>query len=389
MFLRIIVASALLLQLSACQTIEQRSEQVEKVPLPNLKNELVLERLWQTDAGSGSKPWLRLNLAENKAALFTADETGRVFGLDKAQGKKIWQYKACDKKQRQITSGPAADQETVVFASRDVSLSALSVLDGNLKWNQKLAAEVLAPGLVHEGLIYVVTLDSAITALKATDGRVVWKHVGLAPALQLRRAAQPIIVGDQLIVGLANGHLISFQAKTGLINWDKEVAFPKGDLETDRMVDIAANPIYRDGKIFVSAYRGATKALNLKTGDTLWGRSDISTYSSLGAHGNSVLVSDLRGNIWSLDAKNGETQWKQNALQGRIFSPAAYLESQKVWVLGDNEGYLHALDQKGGFLARWKLDSKGIEASPILDQGLLYVLGRSGNVYALQISKSS
>lgn len=389
---------AFVLNLAACQTLEHRSERVQKTKAPVLVNRLQLKTVWKKSTGTVSKPWLRLPLAENKQTLFSIGEKGLLVAVDKKTGQKKWERQIPFSKQslsnknnkndKFITAGPAADANLVVVASRNGQIHGLSAKTGQIQWSNHLLAESLANPLIAGDCVCVVSLDSAVHALSAKDGRILWKQVGIAPSIQLRRAAQPQLIDSQIVVGLANGTLTSFNAKTGLINWEKEISEPKGDADTDRMVDIAADFVYspqHPERLFVSAYQGTIQALSSETGEKLWERSDLSTYSSLGVNRSSLLIADLQGRISSLSVQDGKTQWQQTALMGRIFSPPLYLEKLQVWVLGDDEGYLQALSTKGELLARWQLGSQGIEAAPIVDGDLLFVLTRAGLVHALQL----
>ena len=54
--------------------------------------------------------------------------------------------------------------------------------------------------------------------------------------------------------------------------------------------------------------------------------------------------------------------------------------------MGDDQGYLHILAQSDGrFVGRRKLDGKGLRSSMTAEDGVLYVLGNSGSLHALEI----
>lgn len=109
----------------------------------------------------------------------------------------------------------------------------------------------------------------------------------------------------------------------------------------------------------------------------------MSSYSGLAIAKNVVFVSGARGEIFAVDRQKGDILWKQEALQGRRLSAPAVIGNQVV--VGDDEGNLHWLSQsEGAFIARTKVDSKGIDANPIVFDDKIYILGRGGKVAVYQ-----
>ena len=89
--------------------------------------------------------------------------------------------------------------------------------------------------------------------------------------------------------------------------------------------------------------------------------------------------------VVAIDQRTSEVVWRQEGLQRRkLSSPAAF---SNYLVVGDDEGYLHVLAQSDGrFLARRKLDGKGIRSGMAVAEGrTLYALTNSGDLHALEI----
>jgi outer membrane protein assembly factor BamB len=98
-----------------------------------------------------------------------------------------------------------------------------------------------------------------------------------------------------------------------------------------------------------------------------------------------VYLADAKGSVMALDNTSGSTVWKNDQLFMRgVTTPYAL---GNFVVVGDFEGYLHALNREDGhFVARIQLDGGAIKAAPIeMDDGLL-VQTRDGELYSLSIS---
>ena len=126
------------------------------------------------------------------------------------------------------------------------------------------------------------------------------------------------------------------------------------------------------------------KALRRADGAPLW-QHEISSYLDLASGYGHIYAVDEADHVVAIDQQTSEVVWRQEGLQRRkLSSPAAF---SNYLVVGDDEGYLHVLAQSDGrFLARRKLDGKGIRSGmAVADGRTLYVLTNSGALHALEI----
>lgn len=132
------------------------------------------------------------------------------------------------------------------------------------------------------------------------------------------------------------------------------------------------------------AFQGRVACFDPAQGGPLWNR-DIASDKGMMLLRKYLYLADANGVVMALDKSNGSTLWKNEQLSLRNTSqPYAY---SNYVVVGDYEGYLHALDREDGhFVARTKLDGSPILGSPLeLDDGML-VQTRDGNLYALKLN---
>ena len=160
--------------------------------------------------------------------------------------------------------------------------------------------------------------------------------------------------------------------------WEKEIAISKGRSDIQRMVDVNADPIVVGKTVYAVGYQGRVVALDLDTGTSLWER-DLSSFSGLAVNTTSVFVSDTAGIVWAFKRNSGELLWKQEGLSGRALTAPVVMNDEIV--IADEEGYLHWLSETdGSFTGRVRVDSQGIEATPMVVEGYLSVLSRSGKI---------
>lgn len=368
-----------ILLLMGCNSIEHRSEAVPKQPLPKLSQTKNPELLWTRAFGRGDiKNDVKLRLAVTNDSVINADGEGNLFAVDRQTGNLKWRVQT----KSALSAGPTVLQQTILLGTREGTVCAYHLEDGRFLWQTPLTGEVLAAPKGHHNTVYVKTQDGQVSALNLADGKVIWRYGLHLPPVVLRHSSSPVVTPEHVLVGFPNGRLIAIHRSNGAINWEKDIALPKGRSDIQRMTDISADPLVVNHTVYAVSYQGRLVALSEKEGNSLW-EQDMSSYSGLEFNARKLFVADAKGNLFAIDNKNGQILWKQSVLQGRRLSkPVCFQDSI---VVGDEEGHLHWLSMADGrYLNRMLIDSKGIEAPPVYQDNKLYVLGRGGKIAVLK-----
>jgi outer membrane protein assembly factor BamB len=315
-------------------------------------------------------------------------QTMKVFGLDAATGKILWEQTAYDgpvadgrhRKSSFASATPVTDGRTVFVFFGTEGLYAYG-FDGALKWKQDLG-EIRTLGLgyatspVLSGGVVIVQCDedngekSFIAAFDKATGKEVWRQARKVQSSW----ATPVIVGGALITGGAE-FTIAYDPATG-----KELWRTKG-VESNAI----PSPVYGHGMVYMTAGYPAKTVLALKGGDVAW------TYARGTAYVTSpILVGDLlylstdRGILTALDAKTGEVRYEG----GRVPVPATFTASMVAFgdkILQSSEDGDVFVIQAGPehkVVATNKL-GEPIFASPALSNGVIYIRGEK-NLYAIK-----
>jgi len=186
-----------------------------------------------------------------------------------------------------------------------------------------------------------------------------------------------------VICGFASGKLVALNLADGKLIWEVSLASPHGRSELERMVDIAGDPLVRDGVAYVTTYQADLSAVDVKTGVVLW-RRELSSYAGLGGDWRELYVTDVADHVWAINPRNGSSSWRQEKLHGRKLTAPAVIGDYVV--VGDFEGYLHWLARDDGhMLARVRVDRAGISATPLVVDDSVYVYGNGGELVALSV----
>lgn len=279
--------------------------------------------------------------AVNKTAVYVAERNGTVSKLDINTGKTLWRKKT----DFRFSAGPVLGDNTLYAGTSKAIVVAMSAETGKIKWQQDVSSEILVPPLIKNDHLFVRTNDGKVFGLRARDGKIFWSYDRNVPALTLRGNSPLLAFEDNVIVGFANGRLISLSMLDGKTNWETAISLPKGRTELERIVDIDGELSEKNGILYVSSFNGKTAAVDARSGSIIWTR-DLP--SNLGAmiDDKNVYLTDARGQIWALDKNSGSTLWKQDKLEGRANTRPLIFDNKLV--VGDVMGELYWLSLSDG-----------------------------------------
>ncbi len=374
-------------------------EKLKPAELERFSAEVDIQRLWRGSVGEGlGRKYLRLEPAIVADAVFTADAYGVVEARDRFSGKKRWRSRigeveegffhigVMDRRDPSfVTGGVGSGGGMIMLGTTAGEVVALNAADGVEVWRAEVGSEVLAPPVYGDDLVFVQTVDGRLLALEASNGEFRWSFDNQVPVLTLRGTAAPVFHEQGVVIaGFASGKVSAIRADSGEPIWEHRVMLPEGRSELDRMVDVDSRPLILGASLYTVSYQGRLKSLRLGDGSPLW-EKEVSSYLDLAQGYGQLYVINDQDEVEAIDLESAESVWTQEKLfRRKLSNPVAY---SNYVLVGDEEGYLHVLAQSDGrFLARKKIDSKGIRSGPIVADEVVYILGNSGSITALEIA---
>jgi outer membrane protein assembly factor BamB len=331
--------------------------------------------LWKDSVGD-SRPFV-FAPAVDDGVVYAASAKGRVKAFGE-NGRELWE---ADTK-RKLSGGVGANGGFVLVGTNKGEVLALD-RNGEVRWIAQVSTEVLAPPAYADGLVVARSGDGRIYALDGSTGKRKWVYQRSTPALTLRSFAGTLLDGGAVFAGFPGGKLVALNLQTGVLGWEATVAQPRGATELERVADVTSLPVLGGREICAVAFQGRVACFDASRGTPVWTR-DVSSIGGLAVSGNVVYVSDDRGAVIALDKNSGSSLWKQDKLlERRTSAPLVYGD---YVVVGDFEGYVHALNRDdGSFAARISTDGSGIATAPVaLERGIL-VQTRKGGLYAIAL----
>jgi outer membrane protein assembly factor BamB len=382
--MRLISILLLSLLLTGCGTMgifSDESTELQPEPLTEFTLEFTPTIVWKASTGEGAKnQYSDLSIWLDNEFLYTIDYEGRLSKFAAMTGDKQWSVGI----DAPIFTGVGGNSELVFVGSQEGEVFALNKTDGQLVWQQNVSSEVLAQPKANSSVVVIRTSDGRLTGLSTETGTKLWSYQRAVPLLSLRGAGTPVIADDKVIAGYASGKLIALSINDGKVVWEKNVAIPSGRTELERIVDVDATPVVKNGVVYAVSYQGKVAALSLDTGDIYWSREMSSKAGLDVAAGDSLFITDDSSYIWAIQDGSGDTLWRQTRLLRRNTTAPAI--AGDAVILGDIEGYIHWLSRSDGrFVSRIQVADSAIVSQPIVNGELVYVLATDGTITALRI----
>ncbi len=378
--LRMIGLLAAMLLSSSCGIFGDEEEKLEPKELLKLTNTLNIKKLWSSKVG-GSAEFLLVGLrpATDGSNIYAASQDGNVIAVDAVSGKQRWKIKL----EIELSAGPGVGEGAVAVASKNGNVILLDAKTGVETWRVFVGGETLAQPLISEGVVIAQTIDNRLRALSLFDGKQKWELEQSVPALTMRGASSPVLVGGNVIAGFDNGRLLAVDLESGDIEWDSMLSMPTGRSDLDRLADVDGSIASVGQDIYAAGYQGRVTSLAAESGQVLWAR-EISTQVGVSADWNSVYTTREDGELVAMSRNNGAEIWRNDDLLRR--DPTLPMPFHTAVVVGDFEGYLHFFSSiDGTAVARMRLGRKAISNYPLVVANTLYVQSDDGTLAAFTV----
>ena len=183
----------------------------------------------------------RPTLSGGRVFFTTTDDT--VYALDAGTGKWLWHYRRRSAPSSTIygASAPLVDGNEILAGLSDGYLVALSVQEGQIKWERKLHqgskfTDVDAHPVLDGGVVYIPSYDGALYALKRQGGEVVWRF-------DAGGSKQVVVDGDNLFLPSSDGTIYALQKNSAKVLWKFEMdgGVPTHAVLTDRYLIVGSS----------------------------------------------------------------------------------------------------------------------------------------------------
>jgi outer membrane protein assembly factor BamB len=241
---------------------------------------------------------------------------------------------------------------------------------------------------VHDGIIYVGTVDGRVMAINSSNQSKQWDFTITPPTTIY---TTPIVDGNLVYISTYSGEVYALSIDDGESIW---VYPPKGG---GYIGAIVGSPVVVNGTMYITSSDSMVYALDTTDGDLKWkseildeeGKRHEKLWTSPVVHNGAVYVSTFDGHIYALSLETGELlNWSFASEAGFASSPVIY---QDTIFLGSFDRYLYAI-KIGSDIPIWKFPREKpagnwFWASPLVSEGVVYAGCLDGKLYAIDAER--
>jgi outer membrane protein assembly factor BamB len=322
-------------------------------------------------------------------SIIVGTRDGYLRSLSPRDGAVEWEFKT----RGSFYAGPTIVDGVVYVAGSDGFLRALTAASGKELWHWQAGEELVTAPVVVGERVLVASQAETVFAVEARSGKWQWQYRRDAPpGFTVRGAARPQVVGDQVLTGFADGHLVSLGLGDGVARWEQKLS-----VSGQQFLDVDTAPVAGGSEVvYVASYRDGVYALSAKGGDVLWNtaRPGITSLVKTGE----VLYATGDGALSAVETQQGRTLWtldlSERTPKGRTGNSGRAPIFTRGLVLVPTSTALVFVDPTSvSVKVAWN-PGRGVTATPVRSSSRrfgnrLYVLSNLGTLFALQLAGSA
>ncbi|MFB6373471.1 MAG: PQQ-binding-like beta-propeller repeat protein [Bradymonadaceae bacterium] len=310
----------------------------------------------------------------DRRELFVGSDSGWLYRMRAGDGEIRWEREL----NGPIHATPVATASHVYVGTLHGDFYAINRQSGETDWKIDNSRAIESDAAVGGGLVFYTTNAGQLVALDEASGEKTWTYNRDIPKeFTVKGSGTPVVVGNTVYCGFADGTVAALDATTGRINWEANVA---GDVNEFTDVDLPV--IVRGDRVYDVSYGAGITALDRKTGEAVWSR-EYENISSASFAEDRFYLTIATGRVIALDAEGGTGIWgfkMSNNQPVDIKAAGSYL------FVSTGNGPLYILDRSTGYpLRKWR-PSPGVNAGVTFSKRAGYMLSNKGYLYSFRLA---
>jgi len=351
-------------------------------------------RVWSAPIGSASDRRHRITADPVVAGgiVYTLDSLSTVTATTTGGGR-VWStgLRPARESGDSVSGGGLAYEGGRVFATTGYGeLVALDARTGGVAWRQRVNAPIAGSPTVANGIVYVVGRDASGWAVRASDGKVMWRVFGNDGMAGVMGGGAPAVAGGTAVFPYSTGQLVGVDTSNGAQLWAADVAGSRLGRSISLFREMTGDPVIVGNTVYSGTSSGRVGAYDLESGLMKWEAPEGASSPVL-AVGNSVFLVNDQAQLLRLDAANGGRVWAQKLpyftkqivrKQGKVWNHYGPVLAGNRLYLASSDGYLRVFDPASGALIGQAEIPGGAAAAPAVAGQTLYVVTHDGQLIA-------
>lgn len=318
--------------------IDKRSRKIDFLNIAWAKN-------LDPSYSSGNRPIGFSSPTIHDDVVYVGSLSGKFYAFNAQTGAKIWMQ---DEKQP-LNAKASIFKDSIIYGSMYGRLFSRDVLTSKINYSIDLGAPIESAPLVYDGKLFIHLRNHKIVALDAESGKIFWTYQRSIPfKITLQKVSRPMAYKNKIIVGFADGFLVSLTQLEGVVAWETQLS------KASKFVDVDLTPMIFNNRIVAGSAAGKLSFLNPETGFITKAINIIAGHTPVKI-GNELFVGSIFGEVYRLD-KSGEIKAKKKISDNAISSIVSWKDNIAISTMGPKLYVLSPYDLKD--LQNWSLGTE-------------------------------
>ena len=223
-----------------------------------------------------------------------------------------------------------------------------------------------------------MTTSREVYALETYSGAEKWATPvrGFEKKITMRGNSPVVVAGERLVVGFADGVVVSLSRSDGHIVWQEDLS--QEDVFAE---DVDASVVVDGSSLYVAGYFGSLVKMERDSGHIVW-RKEVSSGTDMAMDGDTLYLGTVKGTVAAFDKRTGNRRWEAPLASGITSAP---LLVGPYLVVGTEENRAYVLDRDNGSLLQKFAVSSGFVTEGVSQDSRVYLLSSSAQLYALSV----
>lgn len=189
--------------------------------------------------------------------VYMGSMSGVMSAYDVESGRVLWSFD-----EKTPLGGPVEFfKDHVAYGGLNGRLFVRHYLTGEMKYAIDLGAPIESAPYFYQDRMLVYLRGHQVVHLDAETGKILWVYKRAVPVTTtLQRTTKPLVIGNKIILGFADGFVGALSVDEGLLLWETKI------VEQSKFVDVDLNPVMAGGVIVTGSPSGDLKAINPDNG---------------------------------------------------------------------------------------------------------------------------
>jgi outer membrane protein assembly factor BamB len=352
-----------------------------------------LGQAWRVSIGEGSNSRAQLAAAPVVGAgkIFTIDTRAVVRAISPENGTTLWQAQVRGEgapDNALFGGGVSFDNGRVYVSNGAGYAAALDANTGGSIWLVRPGGPLRGAPTVANDNVYVVSQDNQMFALNPADGKLRWTGAGALEIAGVFGSAAPAAAQGTVVAGFSSGELNAYRYENGRILWQDALSRTSISTAVTNLLDIDADPVIDQGRVYAVGQGGRMVALELTTGQRVW-EINVAGISTPWVAGEWVFVVTDEAQLLAIARGTGKIRWMTQLARyrdaedkkGRISWTGPILAGDRL-VLVSNGGQIANVSATDGRVISTVETRAPVSLPPVVANNMLYILHDNGQLSA-------